>query len=1161
MRWLGWLLAIVMVLPLATLLVLYTPPMQRYAVEHLSAWLTKRTGVMVHVGTVRIEFPLRIEVSDLQIGNLLKVDEAGTKICLQRLRKGVVGVEYVYAEGIKFDSDTLDTSLSTAVTAQELQLDDITYRWREDETHVRSVFLSDGDIELLQRTARTAKDTLLGQLPFSLNISEVHLQRIRANYTNAPLQLTTLTDDIVLHNIFVDTLLQVTLESLKIEDGTVTLARQGGETWEATQLMARADEIDYTLDGFEGQLTQLRFIESHGFHMTEGMASVAWHEGEIGIPIFSFSTEHSIISGQLRSLNYGMEDIHLDCEATLQLGYPDALRLSQGIKGAPREFIELYPTETLHVSAAVKGTTEHLLLKQCALSLPTAFDIHMDGELHHPTLLKDSKIRCQWKANTYDLDFLEALTGNTQIAIPHDMEWRGSLLYTPDTMHTQCSLAFQEGAVSLEASYRTVDEVYALRVRTDSFDVTQLLPSEEIGVVSAQAEVKGRKFNNPLEGSLYSDVKLHTLQWRDYTLSNATAQVVLEDSTLNAQAVCHDSLMQWRLTTSVRQTTEMLCAKLHACIDDIDLQALQITNTSLRPSLQCSATLSIDSTGAYALHSEFSDIALSTPKATLHPRPISLDAQWIDDTALLAIKTEGIASTGLNIGDIALTARYATGRLSAQLHTAEVTWQTPQFELQGRANGTLQWGGTFVPDSLSGVLCLTSAHCTLPTYSLQFSTTDTLSIPLERGMLTLNSLPIHAYGKRPLLLDGSIALFNGPPNLQLQLIAHDVDLLLPYATHEALLYGKALIRGDIKLSGEPNALAIGGTLQLLSGSSIHYIYKDAILTANNQMESIVTFVNLETGNTSAQPSKEKFYTSSLSININLSVDPTAELEVSLGQSRQNYVQLQGGGTLNLQYSPTDGVLLSGRYTIEKGDMTMNIPLLHVSHMHIRPESTVTWTGNPQNPQINISAEERIRASVTLDGEPESVLFVTGVSITNTMDKLGVQFTLSAPENASMQNTLIALSNEERSKLAVALLTTGLYLGEGGTGSLMNTALMSLLQSQLDNLSRDAFRTVDVSIGIDPVFDGVSGVSTRTDYTFSLAKRLWNDRLRIIIGGSVTTNNQHIESDAIIDNISLEWRISPVGNQILRFFYDNHYENILEGEVREMGVGYAYRKQF
>lgn len=409
------------------------------------------------------------------------------------------------------------------------------------------------------------------------------------------------------------------------------------------------------------------------------------------------------------------------------------------------------------------------------------------------------------------------------------------------------------------------------------------------------------------------------------------------------------------------------------------------------------------------------------------------------------------------------------------------------------------------------------------------------------------------------MLDGKIMLFSDNPTAQLNLTARNADILQPTPTRETLLYGKAIVNGNIAMEGPFNALSIAGNLQLQPGSSIHYIYKDAILTANNQLDNVVTFISFDADTTSLPKTRRK--ANSLNMNLILSIDPTAQLEVSLGASKQNSVAIQGGGMLNLQYTSTMGLRLSGRYSIEQGTLNMNVPLLHVSSMAIRTGSTVTWEGNPLNPLLNITAEDRVRASVTLDGSPQSVLFVAGVSLSDTMEKLNVQFTLTAPENASMQNTLATLSPDERGKLSVALLTTGLYLGEGGTGNLMNTALMGILQSQIDNISRDAFRTVDLSVGIEPLADGVSGVSTRTDYSFSISKRLWDNRIRIIIGGSVTTNNERIEDEAVIDNISIEWRITPVGNQYLRFFYDKNFESILEGEIRETGVGYAYRRKF
>ena len=53
----------------------------------------------------------------------------------------------------------------------------------------------------------------------------------------------------------------------------------------------------------------------------------------------------------------------------------------------------------------------------------------------------------------------------------------------------------------------------------------------------------------------------------------------------------------------------------------------------------------------------------------------------------------------------------------------------------------------------------------------------------------------------------------------------------------------------------------------------------------------------------------------------------------------------------------------------------------------------------------------------------------------------------------------------------------------------------------------------------------------------------------------------VDTDAIISNISIEWRITPTGSQYLRFFYNTNYKSILEGEIRETGIGYAYRRKF
>lgn len=546
-----------------------------------------------------------------------------------------------------------------------------------------------------------------------------------------------------------------------------------------------------------------------------------------------------------------------------------------------------------------------------------------------------------------------------------------------------------------------------------------------------------------------------------------------------------------------------------------------------------------------------SGVTISTLTAKLYKRADCLFAE---------VSSGPLSLKGITTDTAMLEACYREGTLEARVKADNFVWSTEMMSLNGTVGATVVWHDAFRSDSLQGMIQVANMKYNLPTYSLYLHAADTLLLPFKQGSLILSDIPIYAAGKQPLHVNGTVRLLSEVPSLRVKIDARGVSLLQRKTTG-ALLYGRALLNGSVVLEGAFDALRLSGSLALRDGSSVYYLYKDAQLTANRDLNEVVTFVDFTAPKGKATPRRQRYQIEGFSMNLNIDIVPTAQLQVLLGASGDNTGTLQGGGNLNVQYIPGTGLRLSGKYTIASGELTMNIPLLHVHSMTIRPGSTVQWSGNALNPILDITAENRIRASVMVDDMPQNVLFVAGMSLTDTLERLGLQFTLSAPENASMQNLLAALSPDERSKLAVALLTTGLYLGEGGTGNLMNTALLGFLQSQLDNISRDTFRSVDVSFGIEPLQDGISGISTRTDYSFSVAKRFWRDRIRIVIGGSVTTSNERIEEDAIIDNISIEWRVTPRGSQYLRFFYDKNFESILEGEIRETGVGYVFRRKF
>ena len=1187
-------------MPTAVLFVLYTPLTQNALMQWSVTWLSQQMGIEIKVKKVRLKFPMQIEAQGIRAGTLFATNNFSSNIRLRPLIQGVVKAEYVSVSGLHLHTDTL-----TDITIQRFRADDITYNLHERKGHIHRVLLDESNAVLQRDTPSKPQDNLINKFPLSLTITDMRFLHIGATYANTQMELNSRIDLIALHDIAVDTTFRTSLQDIEIEDGAFTLEQNGQEPWSLTEVSLHADSLCYSPTSVVGRFTRMAFKESHGINLQEGTIAFAWSDGTVSLPYFALHTEHSAINGHLRTLDYGSKVTSIDGDANLNIGYADARLLAKRIGGITEELANLYPTETLSASIALNGTTSQLQLTRCNLSLPTAFHLSMRGSAQDITTPQKYMVQCHYEAKTYNLDFLTTLIKDSTLHIPSNIAYKGDIFYSPDTLHVLCDLTLNSGSATVEANYMPARKAYTLYLLTDSLDIRQIMPHGELGIASLQAYITGNGTDYMSDAtSLYGILQLHTLQWAERTLNNISAQISIADRRMHAYAACDNQLMQWNMKASAKYAFDTVEATIHAQISDIDMHALQLTTVDIHPALQCHATLRIDSGEVYSLQAHLSDMALTVPTQRIQPRPLTLQAMLTPDTTLLAIgsgdltliasahieglpwqwskdthtlsRLDDLQATltagndnplsnylnliGVETDSLRFIARYTNNTLHAHLQSGPLTWRTPQMTLQGKAFGDFVWGEAFAPDDLYGLIHLTSVQYTLPAYNLQLHTIDTLSIPLKEGSLSFNTLPIYTTDKQPLWLHGKITLF-GIPTAHLRLTTSGTNLLYPQATRDALLYGKAIISADIAMDGPFDALSLTGYLKLLANTSIHYTYRDAILTSSNQLDNVVTFVTFDTHSPITASPKAKRPNSGLSINLNLNIDPNVQLEVVLGASGQNRVSLQGGGMLNLQYIPVTGLRLAGKYGIEAGELNINVPLLHVSNMTIRQGSTITWSGNPKNPMLDISAEERIRASVTLDGSPQSIVFVAGVSFSETVEKLGIQFTLTAPENASMQNTLATLSPDERGKLAVALLTTGLYLGEGGTGNLMNTTLMSILQSQLDNISRDAFRTIDVSVGIEPLPDGVSGVSTRTDYSFSIAKRLWDNRIRIIIGGSVTTNNERIEDDAVIDNISIEWRINPVGNQYLRFFYEKNFENILEGEIRETGVGYAYRRRF
>jgi len=306
------------------------------------------------------------------------------------------------------------------------------------------------------------------------------------------------------------------------------------------------------------------------------------------------------------------------------------------------------------------------------------------------------------------------------------------------------------------------------------------------------------------------------------------------------------------------------------------------------------------------------------------------------------------------------------------------------------------------------------------------------------------------------------------------------------------------------------------------------------------------------------------YQGGLDITTELKVENDANFSLFFAGEGGNRATIQGGGSLYYHLSPQSMASLTGTYTLAGGTIEYK-PFVNAS---IAKNSTVTWTGIPGNPELNLSAVKMVRANVEQqDRLARPVSFQVILRMQNYLQRPTVTFDVLAPADLAIQNQLATATPEEKQRQAVSLLVYGTYdlSGASTQPNEANSALNAFMESQLNKLARQTVKGVDLTFGVDS-HAGAGGETTGqqgTDYSYNLSKSFLNNRASLRVGGKVSTYDNPWEQgrDNLIDDISLEYVLNERGTRFLRLFRQVNYENLLEGEIIETGVSLMHRQQY
>ena len=498
---------------------------------------------------------------------------------------------------------------------------------------------------------------------------------------------------------------------------------------------------------------------------------------------------------------------------------------------------------------------------------------------------------------------------------------------------------------------------------------------------------------------------------------------------------------------------------------------------------------------------------------------------------------------------------------SLPLNVANAFLKETGFAMRGTAEGAFSVKGALDAPVINGQLKLDEAHLYSNVYGIDFAV-DSVPLELKNSLLELKNYQLTTADKVPLTLRGKVDLTNpASPYVYIDVIGRQFPLVNTKRKNESLLYGKLLTNILANVHGTLDKLVVAGRLTVLEKTDVTYVMTNTPLTSGSNLSDLVTFTDFSDTLTVAS-SAEETKKSNMDVWMEIIVKKGARFRCYLTPNGDSYVDATGEGNLTFRMPPQGEMRMTGRITIDEGKMNYELPVIPLRTFNFAGGSSIDFTGNVMNPTLNITATERVKTIVTEDDRQRAVTFDAGVKISRTVEDMGLEFIIDAPEDLEIKNQLTAMSKEERGKAAVALLATGMYITDDNlaTGGLKaSNALNAFLQSQIQDIAGKALSTIDLSFGME---SGVNAAGeTTTDYSYQFSKRFLNDRVRIVIGGKVSSSADATEAtQSFIDNIAIEYRLDAANNRYVRLFYDRNSYDALEGTLMKTGAGFVMRRK-
>lgn len=512
-------------------------------------------------------------------------------------------------------------------------------------------------------------------------------------------------------------------------------------------------------------------------------------------------------------------------------------------------------------------------------------------------------------------------------------------------------------------------------------------------------------------------------------------------------------------------------------------------------------------------------------------------------------------------------------------------------DLSGVARGHLDFKGTLSEPNFRGRLSLNDvefhAIATNTTYYVSKS-----EVKFNNNELRLENVSIEDVKGNKATATGYMTLNKLYPNkLRFDVEMTDFPVLQTKEQKDKMFFGNVAVTSDFSVRGTYDFPIIESKLKLTAGSMLTVVVPESEFVKEDYSD-VVEFVDFSKEDLEKKKEVKTTHSTIKGIQLNtiIEVRPEVTLKLIVDPIAGDYLIVKGNAFLNFELSPDGQMKLVGVYVAKSGHYQMTYYNVIKRKFSITEGSTVTWTGDLIDAQVNIDAVYATKASPlplvqAQIGESEanalkqSVPVNVVLTVSEQMLSPKLSFDIRMPNYTSGSSSIVKSklnqmrnSESEMNKQAFSLLVLNRFIPNdqaqnSTSNSLKSTArgsVSQLVTDQFNALAGNYIKSVNVNFNVDSYTDYSTGKAQgRTDLEIELSKAIFHDRLLVTVGSDFNVEGEDREEDVndIVGNVRAEYLLSEDGVYRIKVYRQNEYAGSIDGNITKTGLSFIFTEEF